>query len=449
MITRTRQFLSGSGLGPLLVRASLGSAWVRIASMGLTFLVGVQLARDLGAKGYGIYGVAMAAITLLTVPANFGMPQLLIREVAAAQAVENWGRLRGVLQWAVRSVGLLSLAITGGIFLWLLVTDHHLHKPLSMTLLAGVLMVPVVALGRLLAGALLGLHVFVRGQLPDAVIRPAAFSLFLLAGDFLLNGLTPASAMLLGVGSAVVALAVVAVYFKKAVPAATWRTPAKVDTRGWWGSALPMALTEGMRNLQANIATLVMGALTTAAAVGIFRVASSISVMVSIPLTLFSLVGGPLISKLYTQGDKARLQRLLTWLSIGTTAGSILLTLPFLFGGSRLLGLVFGYDFGASNKPLLILCLGSILYSVQGTGVMALNMTGHEKRVTRAFMISVLVLLIISAPLIHFYADQGAAWASVISLLLGNELMRRDTRKYLNLDPSLLSMRRARLIGVP
>src|SRR5690606_41939833 len=108
VIARLRDYLGGAGLGPVLVKAVTGSAGLRIAGMGFGFLVGVQLARGLGAEGYGTYGVAMSIIALLTVPTEFGLPQLLTREVASAQVRQDWARMRGILRWSSRVSLLLS-----------------------------------------------------------------------------------------------------------------------------------------------------------------------------------------------------------------------------------------------------------------------------------------------------------------------------------------------------
>src|SRR5690606_23744752 len=113
-----RQYLSGNGIGAVLVKAVAGSAGLRIAGMGFGFLVGVQLARGLGAEGYGIYGVAMSIITLLTVPTEFGLPQLLTREVAAAQALGQWGKMHGILRWSVQSSLGLSVLVVLGLLAW-------------------------------------------------------------------------------------------------------------------------------------------------------------------------------------------------------------------------------------------------------------------------------------------------------------------------------------------
>lgn len=432
--------LARPGLGRTIISAAVGSAGLRMLGMGLGFLVGVQLARGLGAEGYGIYGVAMSVLAVLMVPAEFGMPQLLIREVGAAQVNENWGRLRGVMRWASRAAWLSSAVISLGVLAWVMATDRGLEAPLTLALLAGLALVPLAVLGRQKGAALLGLQHIVKGQMPDAVVRPAVFSLLLLLAHLSTLRLSPALAMLLGTLSAAVAFVVVVMMYRRLLPIAVSESAPESDARRWWASALPMALTEGMRSLQGNIATLVMGVMAPAAAVGVFRVALSVSIAIALPVSLFTLVGSPLIARLHAQDDHERLQRLLGWLAIGMTMGSVLLILPFLIAGEPLMVMVFGEEFRGSISPLLILCAGGILYSILGPAVALLNMTGHERRVSRAFAISVAALLLLMIPLVHLWGAEGAAAANAFAMAFGNVLMWRDARRLLALDSSVFAL---------
>lgn len=97
MISRGKEYLSGGGLGPVLIKAVTGSGFIRVVGMGFGFLVGIQLARGLGPSGYGIYGLVMAFISILAVPVEFGIPSLLTREVAANLARSRWGKFEACL----------------------------------------------------------------------------------------------------------------------------------------------------------------------------------------------------------------------------------------------------------------------------------------------------------------------------------------------------------------
>ena len=403
------------------------------------FLVGVQLARGLGVEGYGLYGLAMSIVALMSVVTEFGLPQLLTREVAGAQVRNEWGRVRGLLDWSSKFVLAISLAVLSAVTVFLWASGHGLSSPLAQTLLAGLLLVPLVAEGRIRSAALRGMQFIVRSQLPDALIRPVVFSLLLFVTALLLQ-LTPQTAMLLGVVAAAVAFVCSWAMLRNALPREVMTMAPERATQEWRSSAFPMALTEGMRVLQGHLAVLLLGWMATVAEVGLFRVASSVAVLIAFPLTLTALVGSPIIARLHAQKDYVRLQRLLSWFSLGMTVSTVMVALPFLVGGDKLLGWVFGNEFAASNSILLLLCLSTALTAFFGVNAVLLNMTGHQRRVTRASWISLALMGVLGPVLIHAFGALGAALASTISMLVWNTQMWRDGVRLLALDTSFLPL---------
>lgn len=439
MIQRVRHFLKRPGLGPKLVKATAGSTGVRIAGMFFGFLVGVQLARGLGVEGYGTYGLAMSVVALLSVVTEFGLPQLLTCEVAGAQVRNDWGRVRGLLSWSGRLVLLISLAVLLAVLGWLWISGRGLATSLAQTLLVGVLLVPLVAEGRIRSAALRGMQFIVRSQLPDTLVRPIVFSLLLFLTAWFVQ-LNPQVAMGLGVFAAAVAFVCSWAMLRHALPEAAMSTSPQFAAAEWRSAALPMALTEGMRVLQGHLSILFLGWMTTVAGVGLFRVASSVAVLMAFPLSLFAIVGAPVIARLHAQNDRERLQRLLSWLSLGMTGSTVAMSLPFVIGGDKLLGLVFGSEFAASNPILLVLCLSTVMTAFFGVNAVLLNMTGHQKRVTRASWISLSVMGVLGPVMIYAFGALGAALASTISMLVWNTQMWRDGLRLLSLDASFLPL---------
>ena len=437
---RLQRLLTREGLGPTLARAISGSLGLRIAGLGFGFLVGVQLARGLGAEGYGVYGVAMSIITLLAIPTEFGLPSLLTREVAAAQLHGQWGKIRGILHWSARVSLLVSAAIGIGVLVWLLFREHGPSTRLGMTLLVGVVMVPVVALLTQRSAALRGLQKIVRGQVPDVVLRPALHSLLLFVVPMLGLTLGPELAMGLGVVSAAAVLVVAQAMLSRALPEQVRLASPQVDTRNWWRAAVPMALSQGMFWLQGNLMVLMLGGMVAMAEVGVFRVASSVAIMVAMPVSLFNVVGMPLIARLHAAGDKVRLQRLLSLSSLGMLLGTAALALPFLIAGEPLLVLVFGSEFAASLPILLVLCVAILANAVFGLSANLLNMAGHPGDVTRASLLSVIVLATAAAVLIPWHGGMGAAYAQILASLAWNLPMWRKAKQRLGLDAGLWSL---------
>lgn len=433
MIQCVRRYLAQDGLGPLLVKAFLGSAGLRIAGMGFGFLVGVQLARGLGADGYGVYGLAMSIVSLLTVPTEFGIPQLLTREVAKAQVHAEWGRIHGMLRWSTRTSLALASVIGVGVIVWLWLWGK-IGTPLGDSMIAGIVMVPIVALLSLRSAALRGLQQIVKGQIAEVAVRPALHSLLLFLAMHFLISMTSTLAMWLGVAAAFGAYLLADSLLHRALPAKIFDASPIMDRSQCWSSALPMAMTEGMRLLQAQLLILLLGAMVTMSQVGIYRMAASTAVFVAMPISLFNIISMPMIAKLHAAHDQARLQRMVVLAALGMVMSVCLMSLPFLFSGKWLLGNVFGEEFVAGSEVLSILCLSTVVNALFGVNAALLNMTGHQNRVTWASLAALLVLALLALPLIWRYGINGAAVANLVPVAVWNLLMWRDCRRLLGVE---------------
>jgi O-antigen/teichoic acid export membrane protein len=405
--------------------------------MGFGFLVGVQLARGLGVEGYGIYGVAMSIISLLGVPTEFGLPQLVTREVAAANARKEWARLSGIVWWAKQVVLVLGVLVLVAATGWLMFSGQWLASTTGKAVIAGLLMVPLVAFGKIQGAILRGLHRIVRGQLPDALIRPAAYSMLLFLASTLSISLTPSLAMLFASGAAAIACLIGAGMLWGEVPHRDIERPDRATARSWWGSAIPMAITQGMRVLQGNLVILLLGATMSAASVGIYRIANSVIMLVAVPTTIFTLVASPIISSLYSKGEMATLQRLLTWITAGMVISTVAVCLPFLLAGSYLVTAIFGAEFADAANVLMVMCIGAIFTASAGTAGTLLAMTEHEGRVTRASLISLVVLLAALPVLTKYFGVIGAALGSVVGMTVWRYLMVRDCRRLLGVETTM------------
>ena len=436
--------MTGQGLGPLLIKAVGGSAGLRIVGMGFTFLVGLQLARGLGAEGYGIYGLAMSVVSIVGIPTQFGLPQLVTREVAASQAHADYGRLLSVQHWATRIVLIMSFICIAAVATWMILSGKDLGSELSQSTLVGLTLVPLIALGSLKGAALRGMQHIVRGQVSDVLIRPVVFSLLLFALPFLIP-LDATSAMAAGAASAGTALIVVWVLLQAQLPDGNKSKLISEDTRGWLSSAWPMALTEGMQVIQAQAAILLLGAMSQLSSVGIYRVASSVALVIALPMTIFSVVTAPMISKLYAERNMVTLQKLLAWVALAMFATTILLTLPFFIAGEFILKSVFGTEFIDSSRVLLIMCVGMVVHGFFGVNAVLLNMTGHHARVTRASAYALVVLVTLMPVMIWGWGEMGAACASAAALAFWSIQMWRDGLNFLHLDSSAcILLRKAR-----
>lgn len=437
MIQRLRSYLERPGMGPQLVKAVAGSAGLRILGMGLGFLVGVQLARGLGPAGYGVYGTAMAIIAVLMIPTELGLPQLIMREVAAAIAVDGIGATAAIVRWARKVVVFSSVAIAG-IALCVLAMDFFtISHPVRMALLVGLIWIPVVAIGNIYGAALRGMRHIVSGQVSETLVRPAiiAFVLFLVALQER-QELNAATAMGINVIGATVAAGLSIFLFKRAytiVAALPVFAPAGLR----FSHALPMAMTEGMRILGAQVSILVLAAMASKEQVGLYRVAYGIYVATTMPSALINVACAPTISRLFTQGRTQELARLNIWISVFLTGSATAFILLHCVAGKVAVSTLFGVQYADAAKVLLIFLLGEFAASLFGHPTVVLNMMRRQRIVMLWSAAALIVNFLSSWILVNTVGYVGAAVGSVTGLTVWRAGCAFYAKRRLGLDTSL------------
>lgn len=439
MISRVRSYLAGNGLGAGLVRAVAGSAVLNVLGMALTFLVGVQLARGLGVEGYGIYGMAMAVVALLGVPAQFGIPQLVVREVAAHAAREDMPAIHGMLAWSWRTMRWTSFAVFAAFLVWVVAFEFHGSAGQGMTLVLASLLIPLIAVVSLQSAALRGLLHIVKSQMPDALVRPLVTSLLLGSLSIFAVPLSPVLAIGIGISSVCMAILVGWALLSRHVPRQKSQLDSPHSSKQLLQASSAMALGEGLRVIPVHATVIVLGAIASFSDVGQFRVATSIAALLAFPLSIFNMVAAPAMSRLLVTGEIEKLQRLLAYSSVGMFISVLLLSLPFFLMGESLLDLLFGVGFGEASGMLGILALGTLATAMLGVGGTLLSMAGNQGRVTVITGISVAVLCLLLWPLVKYQGDIGAAWAVTASMCVSGGLFWREAKRLVGVDSSLFS----------
>lgn len=430
------------GLRARLVRGTVGSFALKIANTFLNLATGILLARLLGAEGYGVYAFAIALITILTVPSQFGLPTIVIRQVAAYRIKQEWSLLRGLLQRTNQIVLILSLItmMIGGTLIWLLVS--HLNK-LSLTTFGWALcLIPLFALGALRSAALVGLHQVILGQIPELLIRPM-FLFLLMGGTYLGLGqvaATPSWTMAMNVIAAAIAFVLGAWWLLLRLPESVKQSTPTYQSRAWLRGALPLFLVGGMTIINNQAGIVILGLLRTAEEVGNFRVAGTGASLVAFSLMAVNSVLAPTISQLYTQGDSVLLQRVVTLSARAILLSSLPLALILVLFGKQLIGIMFGPEFIPAYPTLAILCVGQLVNASMGSVGILLNMTGHEGDTARGRAIATVLNVCLNVLLIPFWGIEGAAIANLASLVVWNMLLALWVRQKLQINSTAFNI---------
>jgi O-antigen/teichoic acid export membrane protein len=426
-----------------LLRGGAISFGLKAGNAAIAFGLTVMLARSLGAEGYGIYAYTVALVVLMSIPAEGGLPILVVRETAAAQARDDWGGVRGMWQWAAGAALAVSLivALISAPVAWLL-REHFSRIELTAFALA-LALVPMIVLANLAGAALRGLHRVILGQLPELVLRPAA--LLVAIAVFLLlvpEAMRADIAVALHTTAALVALIATAVLLQRLWPPQLRAAPPpRYATRRWLTSALPLTLVSAMQVIHQNTDLVMLGFFRPSSDVGIYRVAAQAALVIGFGLNAVNLVVAPRFARHYARGEMQALQRVATRSARLVLALTLPIVLIFVLVAGPIIALVFGEEYRGGETALAILAIGQLANAGFGSVGFLLNMTGHERDTACGMGIAVVVNALLNLALIPFFGLEGAATATAVTLVLWNVLLWRAVRMRLGVDSTALAWR--------
>lgn len=404
-----------------LIRGASGTMVLKIAYTALGLLLAVILARVLGLEGFGIYAFCMSLVNILTVPAILGGNQLLVREVAAYKTKGEFHFMRGLLTRFRQASFLASilLALAGAGIVIIFFQDSQKFIPFLLAL--GI--VPLLSALRLQVAALRGLRYILYEPLVQA-LRPAL--VIVIVGSiywFVWPNPEPEVALFAQlVGSALLAL-LTYVLLRRFLPNEAKNVQRGYETSRWVRSALPFVFAAGMQILNKETSIVMLGFMQQAEEVGIFRVAQRGALLIPFGLLAVNMAIAPNISQMYTNGEKERLQRMISRSVWAVMAFAIPVSLVLILGGKWILPFVFGQEYTPAYMPLVILCLGQLVNVGMGSVGIILNMIGLERFTAKGVAIAAVTSVVLNAVLIPYFGALGAAIATSISLVIWNALL--------------------------
>ena len=435
---RIHRLTSGNGLRANIVRASSASLALKVINAVLGFAVTVVLARTLGPDSFGVYAFALAVIMVVGLPAKAGVPQLVTRETAKAQASGQWGTIRAVWRWS----SLVVLIVSGAVLLCATAVGFlfpdYFRSESGITLAIGLLMIPLMGLALVRASSLRGLGHTVQGQLPELAIKPLAFLMLLLGIQFVSNDVLGApQAMALNITATAVAFVLGALMLRRARPSVLEQAAPVYESRAWLTTIIPMASINAMHLINTQADILLIGVFMESADVGQYKVAAQVSLVVAFGLQATKMVAEPYFARLYHEGEKAKLERLGFGVSLVNSVAAIAVFGFLLIFGLRFLELFFGAGFEGAYLPLLVLSAGWLVGAWFSASGQLLVMAGFEKRYLRIRVISVVVNLVLNIALIPTLGLLGAALSTTISMSVFYYMGWRLARDAVSVDMSL------------
>ncbi len=165
--------------------------------------------------------------------------------------------------------------------------------------------------------------------------------------------------------------------------------------------------------------TIMLGMFRTEKEVGIYNVALKLAALTSITLFAINTIAAPKFAEFWGRRDIKGLGRVAQQSTKLIFWTSFPILLSFWLFPSYILS-VFGSEFKAGVIALMILTFGQFVNAISGSVGYILQMTEKQKIFQNIILIATVINIILNAILIPKFGINGAAFASMVSLVFWN-----------------------------
>lgn len=375
------------------------------------------LTRLLPPEQVGIYFIAFAAATLAGPLANISLREPTVRGLAAALAVDNRPLASAIarrsLTLGVMCSFCVAVLLSSG---WAIIAQLGLHVA-SQYYDVGYLVavwIGILGIENQLVGTLQGLE-----HIRDAVALDGALGRLIAVAGLTALWLSPSRGdiyivLIIFVGAELLSVGVAFRRVHKVMR--DLGVPSDLPLfSDLWSAAWPFLLHQVTANAAAQADVFVLGLFTSPLQVAVYGTASRLAGLPSIPVAALNVPIAPYIARLHAEKRISDMQRLLQNSAAAFTLIALIASLIWVTTGHWVLRNFFGEVYQAGFSLLLILGFGLCLNVYLGQCMLALAMSGGQKKLTKiavlSSLIKVLLLLPVGAALL---GSVGVATASII-----------------------------------
>lgn len=429
-------------LGSVLKRGISGGVVITAASALFSIATEAALARVLGVSQYGVYAYTVTMVGILVIIARMGFDLALLRFVPAYTAREEWDLLKGILSRSFKLVSAsgFAFAILGVLVVWM--ARQGIDHELTVTILIGMSLVPIVSLINLMQASIRAWKHIVVAQIPLQIMLPSLVvtAVFILASAT--SGNVKASQAILGnVIASGIAFIVAALLFRAYQPKQLHSIAPVFRTSEWLCGALPLLFVTGAIAILNQTGTFMLGLLVGTDAAGIYNAALRLSLVSAFPAAATVTIVTPLISELHVLNRQDDLQKMLKSVAIGVSAVTGVIGVATIVLGEWLLSW-FGADFKGAYSSLSILTAGQMINSLSGPVGYLLMQTGNQRNAAMILGMGAAFNIVLNLFLIPVFGLVGAALATMLAASAWNITMVLHAHRQLGLNTTVFSLPR-------
>ncbi len=219
------------------------------------------------------------------------------------------------------------------------------------------------------------------------------------------------------------------------------------DYRKLLGLAIPMLFTTSLLLIMGWTDTIMLGIFKTTADVGIYRVSLRLAAIISITLIAFNAILGPKVTELWEKGKVNELKKVVRQATAIVFVSSMIGFIILVIFRHLILGM-FGPEIRSGSTAFIFLLLGQLFNSAVGSVGLILMVTGKQIVIQNVMIAGTIINITLNLLLIPNYGINGAAFASMTSMIFINIIPFIYVKKFMGFYTLSFSMMRVRRRGV-
>jgi O-antigen/teichoic acid export membrane protein len=388
----------------------------RFLGRGLRLLADAVLARLFGPAMFGLYAIGWTLTILVTLIAPMGLDYGVVH-FGTKQYRTDAKSFKGIVQQSLGLALLFGLLIGAGFYLaapWL--AGEVFHKPgLRLVLCCFAFAIPLIATLRVATAATRISHRMQYSVLSEDIGQPAVCLLLISLVYWMgwrIEGLLEALVVSFGVALLLALMFVVRLYPEMV----SSHTKPKLPGKELLAYSLPITLSGLMGALLIWIDRLFVGYYCSAADAGIYQAASQLSIAISVVLSSFGSIFGPLIADLYHRREHKRLEELFRVTTKWSLYVSVAPLLVMCLAPRAVLLAIFGAPYEVGWIALVILSVGQFVNAATGPTIGILVLTELQTPWLKISAVIFGVCTALNVVLVPRWGIAGAATATAVSI---------------------------------
>ncbi|MFO0752357.1 MAG: flippase [Thermodesulfovibrionales bacterium] len=402
-----------------LLRGGLVSLLFKVFGMALGYAFTLLITRTYGARTMGVFTLFVTVLNIVSIVGRLGFDTALLKFIAEYASRGRMDLARDVYLKSVKAIVPVGLALSLLLYFSSPSIAVHLFgkEYLGPYFQAASFAVVPFSLLSVTAESLRGLkkikeYSFVQ----DMAVSLLATALLALSFLFTREAFMPFVVYLISIA---VAFVLSLFLWLRKIPAAPAGSGEKVELKAVLHVSLPILVSGSLYLFMGWVDKIILGVYAPESDVGIYNIALKVSTLTSLSLLAVNSIAAPQFAQCYGSGDTEGLRkiaqqstRLIFWSSAPVLA-------LFFFFPSFTLGL-FGPEFRAGAAALLMLTFGQFVNAFSGSVGYLLQMTGRQRVFQNVMLFTVAANLTLNLTLVPRYGMNGAAFATMCSVILLN-----------------------------